>query len=102
MFHLLIECTEPCFELVLIVVPGEPERLQLIGEESDFIVLVLEHVDVALVFFLEFGYFFVFVFDLSFEELDFLLENGALLFHFHFGHFQVHLLLLKFLLEFAR
>ncbi len=102
MFHLLVECTEPCLKLVLIIVPGEPKRLQLIGEKGDLIVLVLKHIDIALVFLLKFGYFFILVFDLSFKELDFLLENGTLLFHFHFGHFQVHLLLLEFLLEFAR
>lgn len=73
MFHLLVEGTEPGFKLILIVVPGEPERLQLIGEEGDLIVLVLKHVDIALVFLLEFRYFLVLVFNLSFEELNFLL-----------------------------
>ena len=73
MFHLLVECTEPCFKLVLIIVSSEPKRLQLIGEKGDLIVLVLKHIDIALVFLLEFGYFFILVFDLSFEELDFLL-----------------------------
>ena len=102
LLHLLVKCTEPGLELVLVVVSCQLQRLKLIGEQGDFVVLLFKHVQVALVFLLQLGDLLVFMLDFSLEELNFLLENGPLFLHLHLGHLQVHLLLLQFLLEFVR
>lgn len=102
LLYLLVEGCHPELELVLVILTGQPQGLELVGEEGYLVVLVPEHVHIALVFFLESGYLIVLLVKLCFEEVNFLLENGPLLFHFHFDHLEVHFLLLDLLLSLGK
>lgn len=85
-FELFVESVEPQLELVLVILSRKSERVELVGQKSDLIVLLFEHVNVAFVFLLESGYFLVFLLDLFLQKLYFLLQNGPFLFHFHPDH----------------
>lgn len=101
-FELFVEGIESELELVFVVLAGESEGVELVGEESDFVVFFLEHVDVTFVFGLEFGDFLVLLFQLFFQKVYLLLQNGPFLFHFHPDHLQIHFFVLSLLLQLSR